>query len=91
MLNVEEESKGHSNGKHKPSKRHQNSHPSQNKDALVEIWRRTLNKWNPFDDKVVKPGIYPFHYIINLQITKKNKKNKQKTSINRGIFMANTN
>ena len=31
-------------------------HPSQNKDVIVEVWRRTLRKWNPFEPKVVKPG-----------------------------------
>eukprot|EP01084_Bolivina_argentea_P242556 406871_1 len=34
------------------------NHPSpHNKNALIEVWRRTLNKWNPFDDKIVKPAL----------------------------------
>ena len=55
MLNIEEE-KRQSNGTKHRSNGKQYSHPSQNKDALIEVWRRTLSKWNPFDDKVVKPG-----------------------------------
>ena len=46
-----------------------NKHPSQNKNVLVEVWRRTLNKWNPFDDKVVKPAlILAYSYPIPFEI-----------------------
>ena len=76
MLNVEEEKKNHLNGKHRWNGK-QHCHPSQNKDALIEVWRRTLTKWNPFDDKVVKPGkqycillnyLYTVSFIFQYQL-----------------------